>query len=121
MCLFDRAAGVVYTLPVITANNIGMFFDFRTTVTITSNAAKVITGVSTQFILGDVQIVIVASATTLAAAFNGSTHVALSSNGTTTGGVIGDQYRLTALSTTQWLIEGMVSGSGSIATPAATS
>jgi hypothetical protein len=121
MCLFDRAAGVVYTLPVITENNVSMFFDFRTTVTITSNAAKVITGAATQFILGNVQIVIAASATTLAAAFNGSTHVALSSNGTTTGGVIGDQYRLTAISTTQWLIEGMVSGSGSIATPAATS
>ena len=39
-CLFDRAAGIVYTLPA-TANN-GTYFDFLTTVSITSNAAKVI-------------------------------------------------------------------------------
>ncbi len=61
MCLFDRAAGVVYTLPEITAATIGMFFDFRTVVTITSNAAKVITANSAQFILGDVQIILVAA------------------------------------------------------------
>jgi hypothetical protein len=121
LCLFDRAAGVVYTLPVITAANVGMFFDFRTIATITSNAAKTITGNAAQFIIGDVQIILVGAATTLAAAFNGSTHVAISSNGSTTGGVIGDQYRLTAISTTQWLIEGMVSGTGALATPAATS
>jgi hypothetical protein len=121
ICLFDRAAGVVYTLPVVTAATVGMFFDFRTTVTITSNAAKTITGSAAQFILGNVQIVLAGAATTLSAAFNGSTHVAISSNGSTTGGVIGDQYRLTAISTTQWLIEGLISGSGALATPAATS
>jgi len=119
LCLFDRAAGVVYTLPTPV---IGMQFEFQTTVTITSNAAKVITKtVASEFILGLVDILIAASATTLAAAFNGTTHVAISSNGTTTGGVIGDRFRLTAISSTQWVIDGVISGSGSIATPAATS
>ena len=52
MCLFDRAAGVVYTLPTAVE---GMTFDFSTTVTITSNAAKVITASASQFIVGAVQ------------------------------------------------------------------
>lgn len=119
LCLFDRAAGVVYTLPTPV---IGMQFEFATTVTVTSNAHKVITKtIASEFILGLVDILIAASATTLAAAFNGTTHVAISMNGTTTGGVIGDRFRLTAISSTQWAIDGVVSGSGSIATPAATS
>ena len=118
LCLFDRAAGVVYTLP---APVIGMQFEFATTVTITSNAAKVITSAATEFILGDVQIILVGAATTLAAAGNGSTHRAISSNGSTTGGVIGDRYRLTAISTTQWLVDGVISGTGTLATPFATS
>lgn len=118
LCLFDRAAGVVYTLP---SPVIGMTFEFATTVTITSNAAKIITNLSTEFILGVVDMLIVGSATTLAAAGNGTTHRAISSNGTTTGGVIGDRYRLTAISSTQWLVEGQISGSGVLASPFATS
>lgn len=118
LCLFDRAAGVVYTLP---PPVIGMQFEFATTVTITSNAAKVITSAATEFILGDLQMILVGAATTLAAAGNGTTHRAVSSNGSTTGGVIGDRYRLTAISSTQWLIDGYVSGTGTLATPFATS
>lgn len=118
LCLFDRAAGVVYTLP---APVIGMQFDFCSTVTITSNAAKIITNSASVFILGDVQMVIDAAATVLAAAGNGSTHVSISMNGTTTGGVIGTRLRLTAISSTQWVIDGKVSASGTLATPFATS
>lgn len=117
LCLFDNAAGVVYTLP---APVIGMQFEFMTTVTITSNAAKVITNAAGVFILGDVQMMIAGAATTLAAAANGTTHIAISSNGSTTGGVIGDRYRLTCISATQWVIDGFVSGSGSLATPFST-
>jgi hypothetical protein len=118
LCQFDLAAGVVYTLPTPV---IGMQFEFATTVTITSNAAKVITNAATVFILGDLQMILVGAATTLAVAGNGSTHIAISSNGTTTGGVIGDRYTLTAISATQWLVTGFVSGTGSLATPFATS
>ena len=115
LCLFDRAAGIVYTLPTPVA---GMTFEFATTVTITSNAAKVITKtVASEFIGGSVDIIINGSATTLAALANGTSHTTLSSNGTTTGGVQGDFYRVTAVSTTKWVIEGLVSGSGALATP----
>ena len=119
LCLFDRAAGIVYTLPTPVE---GMQFEFATTVTITSNAAKVITKtITTDFMLGSVDMMINTSATTLAALANGTTHVAISSNGSTTGGVQGDRYRVTAISATQWMVDGQVSGSGSLATPFATS
>jgi hypothetical protein len=119
LCLLDKADGVVYTLPTPVA---GMQFEFLQTVTITSNSAKVITKtIASEFILGQINMQIAAAATTLAAAFNGSTHVAITSNGTTTGGVIGSRFKLTAISSTQWAIEGVVAGSGALATPAATS
>lgn len=119
LCLFDRAAGVVYTLPTPVA---GMEFHFATTVTITSNAAKTITKTpASEFIIGLVEVVGGTTETVASADFNGTTHVAISSNGSTTGGVIGDQYTLTAISATQWYIKGLISGSGAVATPAATS
>ena len=33
LCIFGNAAGQIYTLPVIGANDVGMFFDFVVTVT----------------------------------------------------------------------------------------
>lgn len=118
LCLFDSAAGVVYTLP---PPIVGMQFEFATTVSRTSNAHKVITNAATVFLIGSVEMVINTSATTLAALANGTTHVAISHNGTTTGGVQGDRYRVTCISSTLWAIDGLVSGSGALATPFATS
>jgi hypothetical protein len=54
-------------------------------------------------------------------AFDGSTHVACTMNGTTTGGLIGTTLRFRAISTTVWFVTGVILGSGTIATPAATS
>jgi hypothetical protein len=121
LCLFDRAAGIVYTLPAPTTQDIGCYFDFATTVTITSNAAKVITDAATTFLVGGVNVYIATSATTIGATANGTTIRAISSNGTTTGGVIGDAYRVTLVSSTLWQISGLLSGSGTVATPFATS
>jgi hypothetical protein len=118
MCLMDSAAGVVYTLP---TPSIGMFFDFMVSVTITSNAAKVITNLATEFLLG--QVTLANSAATTAESFlaNGTTIRACSSNGSTTGGVAGDYYRVTAISATQWAISGLMSNTSTAATPFATS
>lgn len=118
LCLFDRAAGVVYTLP---APVEGMEFEFRTTLAITSNGAKVITS-SAAFILGSVMIgsLTVADSGDVFQA-NGTTHLAISSSGSTTGGLIGGSYKLTAISATIWLIEGDLVGSGTVADPFATS
>lgn len=116
--LFDSAAGVVYTLP---APSIGMNFKFFSTVTITSNSAKIITNAATVFLLGEVFTYTTATASGAGFAFNGSTHVACTMNGTTSGGIIGTMVEVTCLSATQWLINGLIVGSGTIVTPAATS
>lgn len=118
LCLMDRAAGVVYTLP---APVIGMEFEFLTTVAVTSNSHKIITDGAATFLLGAVSTQTIATVTPAGFAFNGSTHVACTSNGSTTGGLVGSRIKVRALSSTQWFIEGMLIGSGTIATPAATS
>lgn len=115
---FDSAAGVVYTLP---APKVGMQFEFFSTVTITSNSAKIITNSASVFLLGEVLTYTTATASPAGFAFNGTTHVACTMNGTTTGGIIGTYIKVHAVSATQWLIRGQIVGSGTIATPAATS
>ena len=118
--MFDRAAGVVYTLPTPVE---GMQFEFATTVTITGGAAKTITGTpASQFILGTMFGYTTDATEIDGFSADGSTHVAISSNGSTTGGVIGDRYTLTAISSTQWLVEGNIfCGTATPATPFATS
>ncbi len=118
LCLLDRAAGVVYTLP---APVEGMTFTFMATVSVTSNAYKVITNSASVFLVGAV----VASSLTAGAqdtfVANGTTHVALSAAGSTTGGLVGETYTVTAISATQWAITGVTQGSGTLADPFATS
>jgi len=118
LCCMDVASGVIYTLPTPVA---GMEFEFCTTVTRTSNAHKIITNLSTEFLLGAVGLLNNAATTGEAFGADGTTIRALSSNGTTTGGVIGDYYRVTAISSTQWFIQGLLVQSGTAATPFATS
>lgn len=119
LCLFDRAAGNVYTLP---APVEGMTFEFLATVAVTSNAYKVITNAGTVFLLGAIMggsLTVADSGDVFQA--NGTTHVAISMAGSTTGGLIGTKFRLTCISATQWVIDGTYVGSGTLADPFATS
>lgn len=118
LCAFDVASGVTYTLP---APVIGMTFEFVTTTTITSGSAKIITDAATTFLLGAISTVNNGATTAQAFAANGTTIRSVNGNGTTTGGIAGDRYRVTAISSTQWFIEGVVINSGTAATPFATS
>lgn len=117
--VFNRAAGTVVTLPLAVP---GVFYEFLTSTAVTSNAYKIITGAATELLIGGV---ISNDSDTGGAvvAFdaNGSTHIAISMNGTTTGGLIGTRLRFTCLSTTRWIVEGVNVGSGVVATPFATS
>lgn len=117
-CLFDSAAGVVYTLPVPVA---GMQFTFLTTVTITSNSAKVLTDAATTFVLGGAALANSAATTGEFFAANGTTHRSINGNGTTTGGIIGDRITFTALSSTVWFCDAVINQTGTAATPFATS
>ena len=118
LCLFDAAAGVIYTLP---AAVVGMQFEFLTKVTITSNSAKVVTDAATTFLVGGAALVNSGAATGQFFAGNGTTHRSTNGNGTTTGGIIGDRLRFTAISTTVWAVDGVMNQTGTAATPFATS
>lgn len=119
VCLFDRAAGIVYTLP--TAKP-GIQFDFIVTTTITSNSAKVITAAGTELLIGGYTNVDTDTSNAVAVfTGNGSTHIAVTQNGTTTGGVAGTHLRFTCLSSTRWMVEGIVQGTGTVETAFATS
>ena len=120
LCLFDRAAGVVYTLPTPVE---GMQFIFSTTVLVTSNSYKIITATpASQFLIGSLMggsLTVADSGDVFQA--DGTTHVAITMGGSTTGGLVGGSIKLTAISTTQWLVEGDFVASGTVATPFATS
>lgn len=128
LCLFNTAAGFTFTLPVITSNSVGTWFEFLCTALNTSVVAKVITDSAATFILGEV---IIASGGTpgsttgpIGFAADGSTHRAINQGGanTTTGGVIGSRFSLVAISPTQWAItDCYLLGTASVATPIATS
>lgn len=119
LVIFDRAAGIVFTLPTPVA---GMEFEFLIATSITSNAAKVVTAAATQFLVGGAimgDVTIAQSGDYFEA--DGTTIRAISANGSTTGGLIGETYKVTAISTTQWAISGVLHGAGVLATPFATS
>lgn len=127
LCLFNTAAGYTFTLPVITSENIGMWFDFVCTITNTSTVCKIITGQATDLIVGGVTTTVLdttPSATAGPKTFTFATDkVACNMGGTdtTTGGVVGSRVRLEATKLLQWAITGNIIGAGTIATPAATS
>ena len=113
LCLFDSLTGNIYTLP---APVEGMNFHFISILANTSLAQKVITSAATIFIGGAVFSGELAASMDIFQADIAAT-VTISSNGSTTGGLIGSQYTLTALSSTTWGIKGVIIGSGTLATP----
>lgn len=128
LCQFSTAAGYTYTLPIITADNVGIWFEFLWTITNTSVATKIITGQATDLMIGGV--VTYVDATTPAAnpgpkgfSFNGSTHIAFTCGGsdTTAGGLAGTRVIMQASELLKWTVFGQVFAAGTIVTPAATS
>ena len=117
--LFDSAAGIVYTLP---APVVGMTFDFIVVTTITSNAAKVITNTGTVLLIGDIFTTATDSSNaTKGWVGNGSSHIAVSMNGTTTGGYQGAILQFKCVSSTLWEVSGSTPATGTVATPFSTS
>jgi hypothetical protein len=120
--LLDRAAGIVVTLPLAVP---GLVYDFYATVSVTSNAYKIITGAATEFLLGDMTSVDTDSSNAVASfTGNGTSHVSVNmtaANSNALGGLKGTHLRFTCLSTTLWMVEGTNQGAGTVATPFATS
>jgi hypothetical protein len=117
--VLNRAAGTVLTLPLAVP---GLVYDVNITTTVTSNSYKVITGAATEFLIGGYTNVDTDTSNAVAVfTGNGSTHIAVTMNGGTTGGLLGTTLRFTCLSATRWQVEGMMMGSGVVATAFATS
>lgn len=116
--LFDRAAGIIYTLP---APYPGLTFDFVQTVTTTSNSSEVaVATAATQFMQGVIHIAISGGATGSDWQCNGTTHVSVKQNGTTSGAILGGRLHFVAVSTTIWQVDGLTIGSGTEVTPCST-
>ncbi len=121
LILLDASDQITIRLPTPVA---GMTFEFQTTVTVTSSDThKIITKtIASEFMIGGVG----SFNTTMASGgdsfdANGSTHVAATSNGSTSGGLVGQLLKFTAISTTQWAVSGYTVGTGTSITPFATS
>lgn len=115
--LVDDAAGLDFTLPAIGASDVGVNFKFVVTTTITSNNFRV-TAQAGDFLNGALWIADFDTANTGAYfAADGSTHLVMTMNGGTKGGKKGTVVTFTAVSATQWFVEGTVFGDGALATP----
>jgi len=115
LCLFDNAAGQIYTLP---APVVGMWFEFLVTVAGTSNAYSIDTDASTTFIGGGVAAV----STTVAEGGDSfvadiAAHVSCDLDSDLTGRLVGTHLKIVCLSSTTWGISGVIHGVGTLATP----
>lgn len=120
--LMNRAAGSVVTLP---APVVGLKYTFVVTTSVTSNAYKVITDAATTLLQGLIAEAIAGGAPNV---YNGnaSTHISVNMNGTTTGGLVGTRLTFECVASSAspsglWEVSGFNLGSGTIATPFATS
>jgi hypothetical protein len=104
-----------FVLPTITSGNLGMTFKF---VVITTATSLTITAAATQLLRGGVSVMSTAvGAENDAFSADGTDDLIITMNGTTQGGIIGSWVELYALSTTAWVVNGGLIGSGTIVTP----
>ena len=117
IALLSIAAGDTVTLP---APVVGTTFDFYVSIVPSGGSYKIITNSGSVFLAGGIFIDKALTVTRYAA--DGTTIRSINLNGSTTGGAtIGDFIRLTAVTATQWSVQGIVTASGTLATPFATS
>ena len=120
LVILGNAEGAEYELPPAEA---GLWFEFMATVSVTSVEVYTVKCATGDFLKG----VVVAGNLTIGASgdpftANGTTHLGWTQNGSTTGGLIGDNIVLTAISDTLWVLtQGVSVGSGTNLTPFITS
>lgn len=119
--VLDKVDGTVFTLPEAKP---GMTYEFITHKAVTSNSHKIITNIttSTPVIIGAVDSMSVVDNSVKGFQSLGATaNCSVTMNGTTTGGRVGTRLVVTAISSGTWFVTGLVVGSGTLATPFATS
>lgn len=117
LCIFNAAAGFLYTLPAAAA---GLWFEFVVQTTATSLVHRVACAAA-DFMLGTILQGQPSTFTQTARTADGSTHLAWEGNGSTKGGIIGDHFWVVAISATQWEVFGTNTATGTTATPFVTS
>jgi len=117
LCVFGNAAGQIYTLPAIGANDVGMFFDFTVTVTATSNGYSLDTDSATTFIGGGILEVDDGLGGTELFLGDIASHVSIDLDSAVTGQQAGGYFRALAVSTTVWTVGGYAIGVGTMETP----
>ena len=111
LCILDQAATQTWTLPAPVAGaQFELFWGIKCTGT-----HKIVTNATTVFLVGAIM---VGDGTTVGDSgdvfeANGTTIRAFATDGDTKGGFIGSRLKLTAISTTQWAITGLMIGVGS--------
>jgi hypothetical protein len=114
LCVFDETAGSIFLLPGAAA---GLYYDFVVAVASSSNGHRV-TCAAADFMLGSILMDDGDTGlTTSAAAADGATHLAIFLDAAATGRLAGGFFRLTAISASQWVIQGHLLHTGNVGTP----
>jgi hypothetical protein len=112
--ILNVATGAAISLPTPV---VGVKYNIVVKTSVTSNTYTITTNLSAVKIVGSILSV---KTTTGPTVFTSANDVSIVLNGTTTGGLQGTTFSLTCISDTQWLVEGIIVGSGTLATPFAT-
>ena len=110
LVIVSSTTGYTLTLPAPTT---GMNFEVVSSASPTTGTAKITTDAATTFIAGGIT-VMQSSGTAATSTFtcNGTSHISISQNLTTSGGLIGTRLKFHAVSTTLWNVQGITVGTG---------
>lgn len=117
LCIFNLGATQTYTLPIIGADDVGMFFEFSSTVASGTASYSVDTGSSANFIGGGVYMASTTPNQGDAFAATIASTVSLDMDAAVTGWLAGSYFKLVAISTTEWAVGGYCIGVGTMETP----
>ena len=103
-----------------TVNNLGVVYTIWIPTTVSTSTLKIATDGTDRFV-GDLLGVDTDSSNALAMYTAGANDDNINLNGTTTGGVAGTYIQIVAVAALKYMVTGVVNGSGTVATPFATS
>jgi hypothetical protein len=117
--LLDDAAGLDFTLPALTASNVGITYRFLVTVTNTSNSYR-ITAQAGDLLRGAVLVVDTSDAYTAPQAVadtpDASDDLIIDLTSDATGGMLGGHLELIGIHATGWFVSGILQANGVITT-----
>jgi hypothetical protein len=112
--LLNSASGLTVTLPA--ANGTGAVFNFLVQTTVTSNSDKIQVANSTDVMTGNV-IVGQDAGDTVVLFESAASSDTITLNGTTTGGIKGDQITVQDVASGLWMVKAVLSATGTEVTP----